>query len=200
MTVEGIVAMQACARIGAPTPSFSAASPPSRCATASTTPALSADHLRRPVPWRQGHPAQAIADEAFHGWLRLIKSVIVFKRTGGESTWLPVATVAARRPGQPADVCEPEWVEAEHPLFLLYTSGSTGKPKGVQHSTGGYLLHAIMTMKWTFDIKPTSSGVRPTSAGSPATPTSPTARWPAVRPRSSSKACRPIRMPAVSGR
>jgi acetyl-CoA synthetase len=50
--------------------------------------------------------------------------------------------------------CEPEWVEAEHPLFLLYTSGSTGKPKGVQHSTGGYLLHAIMTMKWTFDIKP----------------------------------------------
>ncbi len=44
-------------------------------------------------------------------------------------------------------------VEAEHPLFLLYTSGSTGKPKGVQHSTGGYLLHAILTMKWTFDIK-----------------------------------------------
>jgi acetyl-CoA synthetase len=84
-----------------------------------------------------------------------VKSVIVFKRTGGESTWSPVATVAARRPGQPADTCEPEWVEAEHPLFLLYTSGSTGKPKGVQHSTGGYLLHAIMTMKWTFDIKPT---------------------------------------------
>ena len=53
-----------------------------------------------------------------------------------------------------SDVCEPEWVEAEHPLFLLYTSGSTGKPKGVQHSTGGYLLHAILTMKWTFDIKP----------------------------------------------
>jgi acyl-coenzyme A synthetase/AMP-(fatty) acid ligase len=53
-----------------------------------------------------------------------------------------------------SETCEPEWVEAEHPLFLLYTSGSTGKPKGVQHSTGGYLLHAIMTMKWTFDIKP----------------------------------------------
>jgi len=53
-----------------------------------------------------------------------------------------------------SEICEPEWVEAEHPLFLLYTSGSTGKPKGVQHSTGGYLLHAIMTMKWTFDIKP----------------------------------------------
>jgi hypothetical protein len=53
-----------------------------------------------------------------------------------------------------SDVCEPEWVDAEHPLFLLYTSGSTGKPKGVQHSTGGYLLHAILTMKWTFDLKP----------------------------------------------
>ena len=42
---------------------------------------------------------------------------------------------------------------AEHPLFLLYTSGSTGKPKGVQHSTGGYLLHAALTTKWTFDLK-----------------------------------------------
>ena len=54
-----------------------------------------------------------------------------------------------------ADTCEPEWVGAEHPLFILYTSGSTGKPKGVQHSSGGYLLWAILTMRWTFDIKPT---------------------------------------------
>jgi acetyl-CoA synthetase len=52
----------------------------------------------------------------------------------------------------------------------LYTSGSTGKPKGVQHSTGGYLLWAAQTMKWTFDSSPTTcSGARPTSAGSPAT-------------------------------
>ena len=50
-------------------------------------------------------------------------------------------------------MCEPEWVSAEHPLFLLYTSGSTGKPKGVQHSTGGYLLHAALTTAWTFDLK-----------------------------------------------
>ena len=54
-----------------------------------------------------------------------------------------------------ADTCEPEWVGAEHPLFILYTSGSTGKPKGVQHSSGGYLLWAILTMRWAFDIKPT---------------------------------------------
>lgn len=46
--------------------------------------------------------------------------------------------------GQP-DICEPEWVGAEHPLFILCTSGSTGKPKGVQHSSGGYLLHAVLT-------------------------------------------------------
>ncbi|WP_310674645.1 AMP-binding protein, partial [Burkholderia multivorans] len=50
-----------------------------------------------------------------------------------------------------SDTCVPEWVGAEHPLFILYTSGSTGKPKGVQHSTGGYLLWAAQTMKWTFD-------------------------------------------------
>jgi acetyl-CoA synthetase len=52
------------------------------------------------------------------------------------------------------DTCEPTWVGAEHPLFILYTSGSTGKPKGVQHSTGGFLVHAIVTMKWVFDVKP----------------------------------------------
>jgi acetyl-CoA synthetase len=52
-----------------------------------------------------------------------------------------------------SDQCAPEWVGAEHPLFILYTSGSTGKPKGVQHSTGGYLLWAAQTMKWTFDWK-----------------------------------------------
>jgi acetyl-CoA synthetase len=54
-----------------------------------------------------------------------------------------------------SDQCAPEWVGAEHPLFILYTSGSTGKPKGVQHSTGGYLLWATQTLKWTFDWKPT---------------------------------------------
>jgi len=50
-------------------------------------------------------------------------------------------------------VCEPEWVDAEHPLFLLYTSGSTGKPKGIQHSTGGYLLQSKVTTQWIFDLR-----------------------------------------------
>jgi acetyl-CoA synthetase len=53
-----------------------------------------------------------------------------------------------------SDTCAPIPVGAEHPLFILYTSGSTGKPKGVQHSTGGYLLWTLLTMQWTFDLKP----------------------------------------------
>ena len=72
------------------------------------------------------------------------------------STWTPardkwlheLIAAASRRPASP------NGSSAEHPLFLLYTSGSTGKPKGVQHSTGGYLLQAALTMKWTFDLKP----------------------------------------------
>ena len=85
-----------------------------------------------------------------------MRDVIVYRRTGGKvefvaprDKWLHDA---GRRRSRRR--CEPEWVGAEHPLFLLYTSGSTGKPKGVQHSTGGYLLHAALTTKWTFDLKP----------------------------------------------
>ena len=52
-------------------------------------------------------------------------------------------------------ICEPEWVGAEHPLFILYTSGSTGTPKGVQHSSAGYLLGTMVSMRWVFDYKPT---------------------------------------------
>lgn len=53
-----------------------------------------------------------------------------------------------------ADYCEPEWMDAEDPLFILYTSGSTGKPKGVLHTTGGYMLYTNLTFKWIFDHKP----------------------------------------------
>ena len=49
--------------------------------------------------------------------------------------------------------CEPEWMDAEDPLFILYTSGSTGKPKGVLHTTAGYLLYTTLTMKYVFDLK-----------------------------------------------
>ncbi|TXI16740.1 MAG: acetate--CoA ligase, partial [Roseateles sp.] len=101
-------------------------------------------------------PLKAIVDEALaEGGCDSVRHVLVARRTdqplamqAGRDLWLAELTASQ------ADSCEPEWVGAEHPLFLLYTSGSTGKPKGVQHSTGGYLLHAALTMKWTFDYKP----------------------------------------------
>ncbi|HVJ75908.1 MAG TPA: acetate--CoA ligase, partial [Casimicrobiaceae bacterium] len=89
------------------------------------------------------------------GGCEAIRHVVVYRRTGnpvamhaGRDVWMH--ELASHQP----DTCPPEWVGAEHPLFILYTSGSTGKPKGVQHSTGGYLLWAVLTMKWVFDIKP----------------------------------------------
>jgi acetyl-CoA synthetase len=87
-----------------------------------------------------------------------VKNVVIYKRTGS-----PIHLHAPRDVWwedlvhDQADVCEPTWVGAEHPLFILYTSGSTGKPKGVQHSGAGYLLQAILTMRWTFDHKPTDT-------------------------------------------
>jgi acetyl-CoA synthetase len=82
-----------------------------------------------------------------------VEHVVVFERTGMGITWNPKDIWWDDLiKGQP-DTCEPVMVNAEHPLFLLYTSGSTGQPKGVQHSSAGYLLHAMNTMRWTFDIK-----------------------------------------------
>lgn len=96
-----------------------------------------------------------IVDEELElGGCDSIKDVAVYKRTGGDihfvagrDIWLH--DLIANR----AEACEPEWVDAEHRLFILYTSGSTGIPKGVQHSSSGYLLWAALTMKWVFDIK-----------------------------------------------
>ena len=80
--------------------------------------------------------------------------------------------------------CPAEPMDSEHLLFLLYTSGTTGKPKGIMHTTGGYLTQVAFTHKYVFDLHPdtTSTGAPPTSAGSPATATSSTARWPTARP------------------
>ncbi len=157
MSVEGVVAMQACARIGATHSvvfgGFSAQSLRDRIEDAGAVAVLTADEQ---VRGGKSLPIKAIVDEALTlGGCDTIKKVIVYRRTGGNvgfdaarDMWLHDLVAS-----QPA-TCEPEWVSAEHPLFLLYTSGSTGKPKGVQHSTGGYLLHAAVTTKWTFDLKP----------------------------------------------
>jgi acetyl-CoA synthetase len=157
MSVEGIVAMQACARLGlihsVVFGGFSAKSLQERIQDASASWVICADEQ---VRGGKHIPLKPAVDEAFElGGCESVQKVVVYQRTGA-----PVAMHAGRdvrwgevEAGQ-ADTCEPEWVGAEHPLFILYTSGSTGKPKGVQHASGGYLLHAMLTMKWTFDIKP----------------------------------------------
>jgi acetyl-CoA synthetase len=157
MSIQVVVAMQACARIGATHSvvfgGFSAKSLQERIIDAGATEVITADGQ-----FRGGKeiPLKPVVDEAFAmGGCDGVRNVIVYKRTGSavpmssprDKWWDDVVK------GQP-ETCEPTWVNAEHPLFILYTSGSTGKPKGVQHSTAGYLLWAMLTMKWTFDHKP----------------------------------------------
>ena len=157
MAIEAVVAMQACARIGATHSvvfgGFSAKSVQERVIDAGAVAVITADGQYRGGKEIALKPAidEALAMEGCDG----IRNVVVYKRTGsnvamkeGRDKWWHDVTR-----GQATD-CEPTPVNAEHPLFILYTSGSTGKPKGVQHSTGGYLLHAILTMKWVFDSKP----------------------------------------------
>jgi acetyl-CoA synthetase len=158
MSVEGVAAMQACARIGATHSvvfgGFSAKSLQDRIIDAGAVAVITADEQQR---GGKSLALKTIVDEALAlGGCESIKDVIVYKRTGGaipfvagRDLWLH--DLVQDQPEQ----CEPEWVDAEHPLFILYTSGSTGTPKGVQHSTGGYLLWAALTMKWSFDLKPT---------------------------------------------
>jgi len=157
MSVEGVAAMQACARIGATHSvvfgGFSAQSLRDRVQDAGAVMVITADEQ---VRGGKQLPLKAIVDEALaDNSCPTLKDVIVYRRTGGSIGWVAGRDLWLHEvlEGQSSE-CAPEWVEAEHPLFLLYTSGSTGKPKGVQHSTGGYLLHAALTTKWTFDLKP----------------------------------------------
>ena len=156
MSIDGVAAMQACARIGATHSvvfgGFSAQSLRDRIEDTGAVAVITADQQ---VRGGKHLPLKAIVDEAIAlGGCGSINNVLVVKRTGSD-----IAMQAGRDQwmhelcDKQATTCEPEWVGAEHPLFLLYTSGSTGKPKGVQHSTGGYLLHAALTTEWTFDLK-----------------------------------------------
>jgi acetyl-CoA synthetase len=157
MSIEGVVAMQACARIGATHSvvfgGFSAKALHERIIDAGAVAVITANYQMR---GGKEMGLKAIVDEGLAmGGCECVKNVLVYMRTA-----TPCAMVAGRDKtftevlqGQGTE-CKPEPVNAEHPLFVLYTSGSTGKPKGVQHSTAGYLLWAKVTMDWTFDIKP----------------------------------------------
>ena len=157
MSIDGVAAMQACARIGATHSvvfgGFSAQSLRDRIEDTGAKAVITADHQIR---GGKQLPLKSIVDDAIAlGGCGSIKDVLVVKRSGSEVAMTPGRdTWMHELVAKQASTCEPEWVGAEHPLFLLYTSGSTGKPKGVQHSTGGYLLHAALTTKWTFDLKP----------------------------------------------
>jgi acetyl-CoA synthetase len=152
---EAVVAMHACNRIGAIHSvvfgGFSAPALKDRIEDTGARMLITADG-----GWRGGHAIElkAAADKALAEGCKSIERVIVLRRTGrpvamqrGRDLWWHEAL--ADQPPQ----CEPEWVEAEHPLYLLYTSGSTGKPKGIQHASGGYLLGAKLTTQWVFDLR-----------------------------------------------
>jgi acetyl-CoA synthetase len=160
MSIEGVVAMQACARIGATHSvvfgGFSAKSLQERIIDAGAVAVITANFQMR---GGKELGLKSIVDEALAlGGCETIRTVLVYMRTptacnmvaGRDKTFAEVLQ------GQSSE-CPPQPVGAEHPLFILYTSGSTGKPKGVQHSTGGYLLWARMTMEWTFDVKPSDT-------------------------------------------
>jgi acetyl-CoA synthetase len=155
MGIDAVVAMQACARLGITHSvvfgGFSAKSIHERILDAGAVAVITSDGQ-----YRGGKtlPLKNAVDEAIAmGGCDSVKNVIVLKKTGLEidtkanDIWWHDLTAGVE------DTCEPVTINAEQPLFLLYTSGSTGKPKGVQHSSAGYLLHAMNSMRWTFDIK-----------------------------------------------
>lgn len=154
MVAEAVIAMQACARIGATHSvvfgGFSANSLRDRIEDAGARFVITADGGTRGGGIVE---LKAACDEALSQGCESIKNVVVLKRSahevamqeGRDLWWHDLVTGVS-------DDCEPEWVDAEHPLFLLYTSGSTGKPKGIQHSSAGYLLNATLTNRWVFDL------------------------------------------------
>src|SRR5580700_9788866 len=151
---EAAIAMLACARIGAIHSvvfgGFSSEALADRINDAEAKVCITADG-----GWRRGQVVELKqnVDEALKK-CQSIQKVLVLKRVGnkvemreGRDVWWD-ELVPAQSPK-----CEAAQLDSEHPLYTLYTSGTTGKPKGVVHTTGGYLTHVLMTMRWVFDLK-----------------------------------------------
>ncbi|XP_042197743.1 acetyl-coenzyme A synthetase, cytoplasmic isoform X2 [Callorhinchus milii] len=180
MIIELIVAMLACARVGAVHSivfaGFSAEALSERILDCSCSLLITADGFYRGDKFIK---LKEITDEALklHGENPVKKCIVVkhlkaTKENDKTSTQsnLPPAKRACLKLQIPwneevdvwwhevmkeaGEECEPEWCSAEDPLFILYTSGSTGKPKGVKHTIGGYLLYTATTFKYVFDYQP----------------------------------------------
>ena len=154
MIPEAAYAMLACARIGAVHSvvfgGFSPEALKDRILDSDCQVVITADEAIRGA---KAVPLKANTDKALAACPN-VHTVLTVKRTGNaidwddsRDVWYHDAISAA------SDQCEPELMDSEDPLFILYTSGSTGKPKGVLHTTGGYLLQAAMTFKFTFDYQ-----------------------------------------------
>ncbi len=155
MCPEAVIAMHACARIGAIHSvvfgGFSARALYDRVVDAKARMVITADAGRR--GGKLVH-LKAAVDRALEYGEHDVRRVIVFRHSGAKIAWHDGRDLWAHELTQAVDAeCPAEYVDAEHPLFLLYTSGSTGKPKGIQHSTAGYLLHAKLTCRWVFDLR-----------------------------------------------
>jgi len=155
MIPEVVVAMLACARIGAPHNvvfgGFSVESVKERMEVSEAKALITVDGARRKG---KTAPVKQQVDEAM-GDLESLERIFVVQRTkadcemkDGRDVWYHEALEAAD------DECEAEPLDAEHPLYILYSSGSTAKPKGIQHTTGGYLTGVTWTHRYVFDLKP----------------------------------------------
>ena len=153
MVPELPISMLACARIGAIHSvvfgGFAASALADRIQDASCKLVITGDGA-----WRRGQiiPLKDIADEAV-AMCPTIENVLVVRRTEQDVAWTDKDiwwhdALAAAAPN-----CPPEPMNAEDVLFMLYTSGTTAKPKGIVHTSGGYLLGAILSHQWVFDIK-----------------------------------------------
>ncbi len=153
MVPELVIAMLACARIGATHSiifaGFSAEAVADRNNDAEAKLVITAD-----AGWRRGKevPLKAAVDESLEK-SPSVKKVVVYQRTGADVTMVPDRDYWWHElmENESAE-CEAVALDSEHPLFILYTSGSTGKPKGVLHTTAGYMLGTTMTTRWTFDL------------------------------------------------